>query len=55
MSNGKLNKTGCEFGRNNRIYIDEIKNIGGLVIKLLLGSIVAPIIVGIVLFLILRK
>lgn len=62
MVNGKLGKAGCEFGRNNRIFINEIKenhkelkDTISTIIKIALGSLLSPIFVGIILYLLLRK
>ena len=57
MGNGKskLNEKGCEFGRANRIQIEEIKTVGWWIIRLLVTSIISPVVVGIFLWIILRK
>ena len=55
MSNGKLDKEGCGYGRMNRYMINEIQKTGEIILKLVVGSIFAPIVVGIVLYVILRK
>lgn len=63
MANGKalqkfkdeLNDKGCEIGRANRLAIKEIKSASDYIIKLSLSGIIAPVIVGVILFLLLKK
>lgn len=63
MANGKalqkfkdeLNDKGCEVGRANRLVLKQMKDSSDFIIKLSASGIIAPILVGIILYVLLKK